>query len=978
MLTHSRKLILPLLLICFSFVTTFAQEGPVGQLQGRVIDGNSNDFMEGAIVKIEGLKKGARVDYEGKYKILDIPAGTYTILVNYVGYQPLRKEMVVIKDKAVVEIDFSVFAAGQVIEVRGVKKQGNTTVALIETVKTLPVVGNAISSQQIKALPDRSSGDALKRVTGATIQDNKFAIIRGLNDRYNGAMINGSPLPSTEAERRAFSFDMIPSNMLDNIIILKTASPDLPGDFSGGLIQLNTKDVPDKLFVNVGVSGSYNNLTTGQTFYGYEGGKTDYLGRDDGTRSIPSIVPADYKDFFVKLNKNQQADAGRVIGSKGWLIEKSNALPNGNFQFSVGAPIYLRKSDSGTSTNQLGIVFSIDYNNIRKNSFVKRYWYSDVASSSARELDLTDTTSTSTYSLGGLANITYKLNRNTKFYFKNTLSQNAENQTTLRQGQNIINGSQDLNFAYQWTQNRLTFSQLGGEHFLEKSKMVVNYNLSYGSLTREVPFFRNLGFARAIGDFTTPFGSSIGQNVNEESAIFYTDLTENIYSGGANMTIPGSAFIPTTDVNTGKTTGGFGGNAGKAFGKFLNESGSIKFGVYKQDRDRAFNARLLGFKLGNQPMPNPTNILNFGLDSIFRGTNFSKDGFILDDITNNTSNYSAASKLNSGYFMFDVKQERIRAVFGVRFESYNQKINTFGKGNDPFIIDTTNNDFLPSLNLTYRINKKQNFRASAFRSLARPEFRELAGFAFYDFNTFSLISGNPNLLRTSIWNFDVRYEIYPRSGETISGAVFHKDFTNPIEQVLGNEISVGNLRREYFNPQSASLTGAEIEFRKNIFGRDSLNTLTVFGNTAYMLSNVTVAQIDSNKVFKQDRPLQGQSPFIVNVGLQFVSADTRLTATLSYNRIGNRIFSVGTKVFGDIFEKGRNIVDAQVSYGFLKENKLSVKVGLNDLLANDLVYFQNKTNEKSTYGKFDNANSNEMFRYKMPRIVSFGVAYRIF
>jgi len=265
-----------------------------GKISGTILDSKTGETLPGAIVLIDGTQKAASADFDGKFVISAVPAGKVTLVISYISYTTKKIAEVSVRANDVtdvnIQLDPSTSTDLQEVEVVVTLNKENNT-ALILQQKNNASVSDGISAETIKKTPDRSTSDVIKRVSGATIQDNKFAIIRGMNDRYVSAYLNGAPLPSSESDRKAFSFDIFPANLLDNIVILKTATPDLPGDFAGGVIQVNTKSIPDKSFYSLSIGTGYNTQTTFKEFKTYEGGKRDWLGIDDGTRALPGGLP---------------------------------------------------------------------------------------------------------------------------------------------------------------------------------------------------------------------------------------------------------------------------------------------------------------------------------------------------------------------------------------------------------------------------------------------------------------------------------------------------------------------------------------------------------------------------------------------------------------------------------------------------------------------------------------------------------------
>ena len=926
------------ILLALSF-HVFAQGAKPGKISGKLIDESNGSVIIGGAVRLEGTEQGSLTDVEGRYLIEDVPPGNYTLLASNSNFEK-KTATVTVKSGTVSNIDFALKGKSVAITFVGTKPKGSIN-GLIDEQKRLPNFGSGISSEQIAKSPDANSAQAIKRVSGATLQDGRFAIIRGLNDRYNSAMINGSPLPSTEAERRAFSFDLIPSNMLDNIMIIKTATPDLPGDFAGGIIQINTKDVPSTPFFQVNLGTGYNSITTGKTFNAYQGGKYDWLGFDDGSRTLPKDFP-DQKGFD-NTNPNQKFALAKELPNN-WGILSRNAAPNINAQFSMGNTFKLGK-------DRLGIIMSLSYNKTLSFNSIERNWYSNKGDA---EFNYLDSQYVRRITNGAMLNFAYKLGNFTKFSFKNSYTHSSEDQTTVRSGNQLVEGFYQRSFGYVYTANDLMLSQFSGEHFLPTSKIKVNYFLSYGYLGKQIPDRRNITYQRDISDPTAQLSNVVQQTVTEEGgARFFAKLGEDIYNGGYNVSIP-TDFLKLN---------------------WLEGSNGIKVGGYHSFRRRSFDSRIIGYSVYDNSTFDQ-NLYVAPLAKLFDPSHFGKTGFSISEITNASNYYRAGSDLNCAYLMLDNKIfTKFRFVWGARLESYRQTL-----GPDPdhtssglFHIDSTVVDILPSANLTYALTSRSNLRLAGYETVARPEFRELAPFSYFDFSTNSKVIGNPALKRTSIWNGDFKYEFYPSPGQIIAVSTFYKKFTDPVELYIPVP-SGSDIVRSFTNAKGAENYGVEFEFRQtlNIFA-DSvsyLDNFTLFGNLAYIKSKVHFEA--GTDVYDAGRPMQGQSPFIINVGLQYVEPKSKLNIVILYNRFGDRVYSVGSKDFADIYEKGRDVLDIQLSRSFLKKNKLEVKATASDLFGKDLLFYQ----DLNRNGQYNESSDHVFFKYKMPKIVSIGAVYK--
>ncbi|HEX6192168.1 MAG TPA: TonB-dependent receptor, partial [Chitinophagaceae bacterium] len=360
--------------------------------------------------------------------------------------------------------------------------------------------------------------------------------------------------------------------------------------------------------------------------------------------------------------------------------------------------------------------------------------------------------------------------------------------------------------------------------------------------------------------------------------------------------------------------------------------------------------------------------------------NFSSNGFQLKtDLQNPQDKYFGVSALSAGYVMFDNKlSNKLRLVWGTRFEYFEQVLKSNTQGTDKAqIIDTEKFDVLPSINFTISPTPKTNIRLAGSRTVARPEFREIAPFAFFDFEQLYSTSGMPALQRSSIINADVRYEWYPRAGELLSLGAFYKDFTNPIELRLNSASSATNRRYQYQNAESAQLLGLEAEFRKDLsFISKNMDWLQRFyfnGNASVILSEVTLGNLDAagNKLPSTERPLQGQSPYLVNAGFQYDS-EKGSNFSLLYNRIGQRLVLVGNADLGDIYEKPRDLVDFQVSQKVMKK-KGEVRITVGDILNQAIAAYENRDSKKSFNGSTDKIFSS----YKPGTTITLGFTYNL-
>ena len=773
-------------------------------------------------------------DTDGKYSIV-LKEGKYQIKSSFVGYTEYTNEVVFDKDT---EFDI-VFPddAKQLSEVvvRSVS-QKVTEAAVVRTIRNSNVVSDGLSIDFIKKTPDRNVGDALKRISGVTIQNDKFVLVRGLADRYNSALLNKTQLPSTEPDRRAFSFDIIPTSLIDNIIVAKSASANLPGDWSGGLVQITTKEVSDNFF-NISLGSGWGSVSTSKDFKLVQ--STDF----------PSTFPSTYK-YRISGNGDKRAYT-KLFGNPS--TESFQSLPNLNGGLSFG---YTKGKWNSLLSSTIRNSFTI--NNIDRK---------DYQSSTELAYDYKDVLFTKRFSTNGLFNLTY-LGEN-RYSWKTLVNYQKDDTYLTRNGDNFDNVQNVLSTASNHINNVVISSQLDGK------VKTLDFNIGYTYTFREQPDYR-----------INPITKSLG--VNEPYQTAWRDTYR---------------FWSVMDENS------FNGNINKQFGDIKVGGGYLK-------RIRGFNAR------------------------IFR--NLSTD--MLDEITNNTDKYTADFDLGSLYTMYDTEFGKWKLNTGLRGEYNLFDVSTADFSGQKVNVDREYLDILPSLNLSYN-EEKTKYRFSLSKTLARPEFREVANFAYYDFVRNAQILGNSKLEKSDIYNVDLKYEWYPKAGENISLSLFGKNFIKPIEQIVADGSVPSNLLLTYTNPNSAILYGVELEVRKKI------NDWFDF----YTNASVMNSEVEVNGVKRQ---LQGQSNYVLNSGVNIHKKKN--TINITYNRVGDRISAVGFQGYPNIFENSRDVLDITLLH---KLPKGEIKLAIGDVFAQPSIYYQKlqnrnliKTNNEQTISLTLNLN----------------------
>jgi len=913
-----KKAIITLLFVIIG-TAVFAQG--TGKISGTVTDQKTGETLIGVTVKIANTTKGSSTDVEGRYILSGLTPGKYIIQASYIGYSTKNITEVEVKATGSTAVNIIMSESNSqdlnevVITSRASQESVNT---LYANQKASLSISSGISAELIRKSPDRNTSDVLKRVSGASIQDNKFIIVRGLSDRYNSAMLNNAVLPNTEVDKKAFSFDILPSNLIDAIVVNKTASADIPGDFSGGVVQVTTKDFPDNKFLNFSLGTSYNTQSAFKDFQKASGSKNGAFAAYNKDRDIPSSFPS-RADYLTKPISERVALSRTFANNWGYEGVKSKLGPV--FQANYGATKRF-KDDS-----QFGTVLSLSYR------YDERLRKSDQISYNGEAMgdQFHDEVYNFNTNIGALANFAYSWGNN-KIALKNIYNRVLENQFTTREG---IDDSQSKFFrtADYLLQRSLISNQLSGNHLLsEKNKIKLDWNLNFANTDRKEPGFKRMEYQEGSdGRYSRASIPSSGQASPNLGGNFSSKLNENLYGGSFDITIPVQWF---------------------------GDKNKIKLGYFGQYRKRDFAARVIGFvRDGNFD----NSLLNIPQGQIFTSANIRENGYVLNEITNGTDAYDANSLLNAGYIMFDgYVTEKLRLGIGARLESYNQKLNSMDNSSNVLNIDTTYTNLLPSANLIYNLTDKASIRLSGSQTVGRAEFREIAPFSFYDFNRNATVIGNPNLKQSKTTNLDLGYAVYPSSGQVFSVSAFYKDFELPIEQTL--QIGTSGRTFGYTNSKSATLYGIEMEFRRPLdFIGGEFKNITFSTNASYMKSEVNVAKT-INKTGK--RPLQGQSPYLLNAGLSYASKQENSTGvSLLFNRIGKRIWAVGNVQDPDIYERSRNVLDLQLSQKFAK-SRAEVKLNYSDILNNKAIYYQKVKGsdpDASFDEKTDNVNISDRF-----------------
>jgi TonB-dependent receptor len=913
-----RRLLLSLSLLTLA-VCALAQSGTI---KGNVKDAVSGDAIIGANVLVMGTAQGAQADIEGNFEIPKVKAGTYSLVVSFISYKTdTLKNITVYPDQTTV-VNTTLIEAGQELNevvVTGTRVT-NTDLSVVTEIRKSDLVAVGISAQQITMSQDRDAAQIMKRLPGVTIMNNRFVNVRGLSERYSTVMLNGIIAPSTEVDSKAFAFDLIPSNMIDQVLVYKSGGPEFPGEFAGADIAIRTKSTVDENSLSLSVSGGFRANTTGKTV-ALDANKysTDWMGGNGGARALPSSFPSN-----LRANISQEE-----------IVRATTLLPNDWSTRSLTASPDYRINLDGARTmrvagKRLDNITSISYTHTNQRLELSQNYYdvfSEANQKSTPRYRYNDLRFSQTNRLGAISNFTLELDPNNKIELRNFYNQQGQNQSTFRTGTEDAQAYDVKNMSLNYFARSIYSGQLSGKHSLSDA-LTVDWIFGYNNTNANQPDYRRIRSQRDIGT-ENPFEVVIPPNASSfEAGKFYSKLKENTYSAAGNLVIK---LNPSADDD---------------------QQALIKAGYYLEQKDRSFNARWMSYKWASaDAVDNSLRLLPF--DQIFVPQNLVTK-FILDEGTNTGPSlydrYDGHNTLLAGYIgLVKPFAEKFKFSGGLRVENNTQKIDVYdmnsnGKYKKRTAVDNPVTVPMPFVNLSYNFTEKMLVRVAYSKTVNRPVFRELAPFSFYDFDRNADIVGNVNLKTAKIDNVDLRWELYPSKADNISFGVFYKHFKNPIEQYLRPG---SNLIYSFGNADKATTYGVEAEVRKSFTYLSSpfLNKLSVVFNGALIKSQVVFPDRPEYDNLEKKRALQGQSPYVVNASVYYSDFEKGLQVSIQYNVFGKRLYAVGDKdANASQYEMPRNQIDFTVSKQ-LSEH-FEIKLGVQDILNQKYRLIQDSNRDK--------------------------------
>ena len=902
---NAKRGIIVLGLLSAANMPTWAQ-----QIKGVVIDQKSKETLIGAVITVDGTNVKAITNIGGNFQIDGLDKDKkYTLYINYVGYKTQKIDGVQAKDADQVIALQPDEQQLKEVTVTAVERR-NTDAAMIQVAKSSPVIVSNVSAQEISRTQDTNAGEVIRRVPGVSLIDDKFVMVRGLSQRYNNVWVNGGAVPSSEADSRAFSFDIIPSSQIDNLTIVKSPTAEYPADYSGGFIIVNTKEIPTENSFNIAVGGNWNTSSAFKDFSYSKGSGTDFLGFDNGLRNMNGGIHADLNPQLDANGKSVGDYATSLLGNglnNDWFVK--NKKPLGDLK--LAASLNRRWMFGGRT---LGMLAALNYTNeyrTYENMENNLYGIYDAANDKPNYLrHSVDDQYNNNVRLGAMLNFTFlSKDGNHKYQLKNIFNQLATSRYTWRDG---VSAQSNLErSAEYYYRSRTTYNgQLTGKHTFTSDAL--DWSIGYAYANRHLPDRRRYLIDDALESGV--YALSTGNDISRE----WTQLDEHILSLGVND---------------------------KHHFKFGNFEPDLQVGAYGEYRSREYQTRNFIYNWNVSDNNMPSDFRHSDIPTLLSSeANMGYDKLYLLEEKQMRNNYRGHNTLGAGYLALSLPFGKLGIHAGVRFEHNDMELisnsRDYEKSESSRHYKT--DDVFPSLNTTYKINDQHQVRLSYGRSINRPEFREVSSSVYYDFDLASNVQGNTELKNCYVDNLDLRYEWYPSRVELISLAVFYKHFDSPIEwtyTVAGGT----DLIYSYKNAKSANNYGVELDIRKNL-GFIGLKDFSWSFNGALIKSKV---QFEKGSK-EEDRPMQGQSPYLINTGIFYKNEPLKMDIALLYNRIGKRIIGVGRSEgsTGDdsnsrvphSYEMPRNTIDFSLSKKF--GDHLELKLNVRDLLAEKIYYKQ--------------------------------------
>jgi hypothetical protein len=865
-----------------------------------MVDETTAKPVSGVQVYLPGTDLGTLTDINGRYLIIRVPAGTHDLVAEMLGFAQKTVTGVVVEEGATVALDISIAPRAiemDAITVSAAREQGSTAFLLDQRSSSVSLM-DAVGEAEISRSPASDAAEVAKRMTGVTVADGKYVFVRGLGERYSQTDLNGSPLPSPEPEKEVVPLDLFPAVFLESLTTQKSYTPDRSADFSGGTVQIKTKDFPNEFNVKLGVSTSFNSKSQFRDgFIRYHGGDRDWLGLDDGSRELPPAA-GDLLGDILKGGRLPSDEASRIaVGEalRGMGLTFGPAglgqTPfNRSFEGAIGGRV--DALDRGEFGFFLAGTYSDSYRII--DDEVERKWRTSAFETETADLatpnvDYAFQRGTRSVSWGTITNLTLKPNPSQQVSLRATVNLNTDDEGRSYRGENgeDIGGTISTQRS-RFIQRVMFWGQLSGQHLLFGNSRL-DWRATLARADRDEPFLRETIYVLDGGEDVYRL-----LDFTESGRYFWSKLVDDDTSVEVDWRFPFTV---------------------------RDREWALKLGGAFRNRTRDFGARRLNWLFPGNTIEDLDQSLS---DGAIVGSGPGVGEFAIDEVVEPGDIYQADDQRAAGYVMVEIPvTSRLSAVLGARVESYSLALDSrtrFGTDTTAASVDQT--DVAPALNLVYSLRDDLKIRGAVSRTVDRPEFRELAPFQFTEATSLRQLKGNPGLVPAEILGGDIRVDWFPSPGELISGGLFYKDMKSPIEQVF---VAAASSAYSFQNADHATLFGVEADMRLSA-GRllGLLRDISLQANFAWIESEVTVSRSGIFQPTNLKRPLEGQAPYVYNAGVSYANRQG-WEAGVFFNRFGKRLAAAGGSGLPDIYEQPRNLLDATFSFPLPQGVRVKVK-----------------------------------------------------
>jgi len=893
-----------------------ATSGEPGKLSGTLLNAEDGSAVEGARIFISGQSRDIRSDKDGKFE-LELSAGDYSVSVLHSNFNTLTRDAVKVTASEQASLQLELTPSGTELPEFVVIEPyiSGSLASVLEERRSDAVVANILGAEQISKSGDSDAAGALRRVTGLTLVDGRFIYIRGLGERYSSTLLNGANVPSPDATRRVVPLDLFPTGIIESIAVQKGYTANLPGEFGGGAVEIKTKSVPEAPFFTLDFSLAYRQGTTFRDGLRYDGGGRDWLGYDDGSRGLSSELKdaiadgAQLKPFNRFTGEGYQPDVLESVGESlpaNYDLNNEKIDPNTSLA-AAGGYVW----DVGDST-RLGFLAAVNYKDDWLSITQQRTDYINAGGGVLEsQNDYTVDITGRSIDLSGFVTLGLEVGDNHSIAYNWMLLRNTTDKAQIEQGFNKDASGGDVRFTeLEWVERQMVANQLNGESlFPALAGLKVNWQYTAAVAQSDAPDARRY---RYDPDTLTPeeddFIFSIRNDGNQRR---WSELEDDSNSWNIDLSQPLSLF-DNTDI-------------------------AILAGINRVKKTRDSAIRRFAFKSRGRLSGNIELRRNESLEDIIFSDTIDPNGWQLEEVTIATDAYTAKQNMDAWYLGIDANfSEKLRLGGGFRDEKSSQSVSTFNlfdPENNAVESNLDTDDIFPYFNGTWFIGEHQ-IRFGYAETINRPDFKELSESLYKDPILDRLVKGNPDLIAAYITHYDLRWDFYFNTGELVSLGVFYKQFENPIESVI--LASADSDLTSFDNADFAENFGVEFELYKTLGFLDGWwgwgavwDKFYVNTNYAWIDSEITLAESNSNIQTSTQRPLQGQSPFVWNLQLGYDDEDRNINAALLYNVFGERIVDVGVAGAPDILEQPRPSLDFVYAQGF---GSWKLKLKLKNLL----------------------------------------------